>query len=175
MSPPKLPANRPVAFFAQPVQITFSVAIGQNRDFAPFDQIHRVVRKVVHFDKPLVGQIRFNWKLATVADGQIDLAIFDIAQQSDFVQVRDNFLASLLHREALIRPAFFVDRPIGIHDVDHWQITTLADFVVIGVVRRGNLNAPAALFGFGPTVGDQGNLAIHQRQHQLATISGHFT
>ncbi len=49
----------------------------------------------------------------------------------------------------------------------------LADFVIVRVVGRRDLDAAGAQFGLGPHVGHERNLAVQQRQHQLAAGQRH--
>ena len=48
--------------------------------------------------------------------------------------------------------------------VDHRQPAALADFVIVEVVRRGDLHAASALFHIGVFVGDDGDATTDQRQ-----------
>ena len=70
-------------------------------------------------------------------------------------------------------PAFVVERAVGVQDVDHRQVLPAADVVVIRIVGRRDLHAAAAQLRLGPFVGHQRNLAIQQRQPNLAAGAGH--
>ena len=72
-----------------------------------------------------------------------------------------------------IRAGIVVERAVGIQDVDHRQRLPLADFVVVRVVGRRDLDAAGAQLGLGPLVGHQRNLAVQQRQPHLAAGAGH--
>ncbi len=104
---------------------------------------------------------------------QIDFAIFDLLEQTQRFQIGDDLLAGLLDRQPLVVAGVVVERAIGVQDVDHRQLLPLADFVVVGIVGRRDLDAAAAQLGLGPFVGHQRNLAIQQRQHHLAAGQGH--
>ena len=59
----------------------------------------------------------------------------------------------------------FADIAIKGEDVDHWQGMATTDFVVVKVVRRGDLHAAGAFFHVGMFITDDRNAAVHQRQH----------
>jgi hypothetical protein len=62
-----------------------------------------------------------------------------------------------------------VDGGVGGEDVDHLQAVTLAHFVVVEIVRRGDLHAAGAEGGVHVIVGNDGNAAAAQGQlHELA-------
>src|SRR5258707_11805434 len=66
VSPPKLAANRPVAFFAEPVKVAFGVALRHEFHAAVDDGVHCRLRQLVHLHEPLVNTARLNWFLAPV-------------------------------------------------------------------------------------------------------------
>ena len=53
------------------------------------------------------------------------------------------------------------------------KLCRTADFVVVRIVGRRDLHAAGAQLGLGPFVGHQRNLAVQQRQPQLAAGAGH--
>ena len=73
----------------------------------------------------------------------------------------------------MIRPGVVVERAVGVEDVDHRQLLPLADVVVVRIVGRRDLHAAGAQLGLGPFVGHERNLAVQQRQQQLAAGAGH--
>ena len=77
----------------------------------------------------------------------------------------------MIGHDPLARPWIFssailagvvVQRAVGIENVDHRQRLPAADFVIVQVVGRRDLDAAAAQLGLGPLVGHQRNLAIQQ-------------
>ena len=81
--PPELPADAPVALFAEPVEISLGVARGEELDAAIVHGIHRRLGQVVHLHEPLVRQVRLDGRLAAVAVGQVDVAIFPALEQAE--------------------------------------------------------------------------------------------
>src|SRR5690606_10566523 len=76
-----------------------------------------------------------------------------------------NFLA----RVEAVQPAIggrgvVVDGGVGGQDVDHRQIVTLADLVVVEVVRGGNLHAAGAELAVNVVIRDDGDAAVAQGQ-----------
>ena len=78
VAPPQLPADRPIAFFAQPIEIALGVAIGNDRHAAvAAPRPWPTAASSLHPHEPLVGQIRLDRRLAAIGVGQVDLAVFD--------------------------------------------------------------------------------------------------
>src|SRR5688572_21467705 len=71
MSPPQLPTNRPIPLLAEPIEIALGITLREDLDATVRDSIHCRLRKLVHFDKPLIRQIRLNRRLAPVAVRQL--------------------------------------------------------------------------------------------------------
>ncbi len=137
------------------------------------DGIHRRLGQLIHFHEPLVGQIGFDRGLAAVRMGQIDLAVFDFHEQLSGLHVAHDLFPRLIDRQAGVRARIGVEFAVWIEDVDHRQTGAQPDFVVIGIVRRSDLDAAAAQFGLGPGIGDQRDLAFQQRQPQQTPVSRH--
>ena len=53
------------------------------------------------------------------------------------------------------------------HDVNHRQIVALAHGIVVEVVGRRDLHATGAFLRIGVMVGNDGDTAVHQRQHHV--------
>ena len=160
VSPPKLPADRPVALLAQPIDIALGVALGNDPDAAVGDRVHGRLRQPLHLDEPLIGQQRLDGRLRAVAVGQVDLAILDLHQQAELVQIGHHVFAGDEDRLAAIRPGLSLERAVEVEDVDHRQLLPQADFVVVRVVGRGDLDAAGAQLGLRPNVGHQRDLAV---------------
>ena len=59
----------------------------------------------------------------------------------------------------------FTDVTVKGQNIDHRQAVTFPNFVVVKVVRRGDLHAAGAFFHISVFIADDGNAAVNQRQN----------
>ena len=151
MTPPQLPADAPVALFAQPIEIGFGITLGEEADLTGCDGIHGhlcqaglALVAVPHANEPLIGQIRLDRGFAAVAVLELDVAVFAAVEKPEFFHVLGHFLAGLVAVQPLVRPAVFVDGAVGIEDVDHRQLVPQAAAIVVGIVGRCHLDRAGA-------------------------------
>jgi len=175
VAPPELPADGPVALLAQPVQITLGVTRGNDLHAGVGHGVHGRLGKIVHLDKPLVGQERLDGRLRAVGVCQVDLAIFHPDEQPLALEVGHHVAARLQHRLTRVWTGVLVEHAVKAEDVDQGQAMAQADFVVVGVVGRGDLHTPGAHLRPGPRVCHQRDLPLQQRQHHLSAGQGHLT
>ena len=122
--------------------------------------------------EPLLGKPRLDDRLAAVAVVDLDRAVFDLLDESLRVEVRHDALARGEAIEALVG-ALCCDRAVAVQHVDCADLAVpLPHFVVVGVVRRRDLDAAGAERRIGPFVGDQRDLAARERQRHLAALLG---
>ena len=95
MSPPKLPADRPVALLAEPIEIALRIPFRHDLHSAVAHGVHGRLGQMIHFHEPLVGQERFDRRLRAVAMGQLDLAILGLRQEPQLLQVGHHGLPGL--------------------------------------------------------------------------------
>lgn len=62
---------------------------------------------------------------------------------------------------------FLADVTVEGQNIDHRQAVAFADFVVVEIVRRGDLHAAGAFFHIGVFVADDADAAADQRQNDL--------
>ncbi len=112
---------------------------------------------VCDFDVPLVAQVRLDGGVGAVgvADGVLVGAL--IFEEGAGLELCDDLLARFFAAEADedvgvadVGPAVFVaDGGVRRHDVDHVQLVALADVVVVGVVRGGDLQKSGRVLRLG--------------------------
>ena len=119
MSPPKLARDRPVTFLTQPREVAFGITFGNNLYFFRFDNVHGRLGQRVHFDEPLIGEVRFDRRAGAIRDRHLNFTILDFFEQPKRFQVSNDFLTSLFHRQRSIVARFGVQGSVGVHDVDH--------------------------------------------------------
>ena len=172
MPPPQLPADTPVAFLTEPVEICLGITLREEANSAIFNGVNRVLRKGVHLHKPLVTQKRLNRRLAAVAVLHRDDAVFDLFEMSQRIHLRNDSLASFVTIQTLILAAVFIDRAIRIQDVDrltHLVLVTRPAGIVIGIMRRSYLHCTSSqsLVGQQCICNDRDNSAIGRNHHML--------
>ena len=171
VAPPELPAHRPVAFLAQPVEIALGVSLRHDPHVALRDGVERRLGDLAHADEPLVGEKRLDRRLRPVGMCQFDDAIFHLYELACRIQIGDHLRAGLLNREAGVGARLGVETAVGIEDVDHRQALPQADVVVVGIVGRRDLHAAGAHLGLRPLVGHERNRPAQQREpHFSATL-----
>ena len=78
----------------------------------------------------------------------------------DFIGINVGFFAfGVVHFRG------FTDVAVKGQNIDHRQAVTFPDFVVVKVVRRGDLHAAGAFFHISVFIADDGNAAVNQRQN----------
>ena len=86
------------------------------------------------------------------------------AQTGIYGQISDDILAR--HRDglALVRTGIGVQRAVRVQDINHRQIASPGNFIVVCIVGRGHLHTAASQLRFRPRISHQRNLAAEQRQ-----------
>ena len=142
---------------------------------APVDNgVHSGLRQLIHADEPLIRQERFNRRLGAVGHGQFNLAVFHLEQNADLFQFRHDVFSRLINRLPFVLAGVGVEGAVFIENVDHGQLAAAADFVVVGVVRRGDFHRAGAQFGLRPDVGDERDFPVLNRQHDHSAVFRHF-
>ena len=81
-------------------------------------------------------------------------------------QVLSESLTIACAPSSIVRPAkvppIFIDRAIGGHDVDQGKIVPLGHLIVVGIVRRSDLDGACAEFRIDEAVGDDRDLSMGQ-------------
>jgi hypothetical protein len=96
--------------------------------------------------------------------------VFDFYEQAEGFELLDDLLAGLEAVEAVEGRAGQVDVRGLVEDGEAANLrVALADGEVVGVVRGRDLDRAGAELGVGPVVGEDGNLALREREfEQLA-------
>ncbi len=186
VAPPQLAADAPVLDVAHPAEVHVLVLLGHKLDLAALDGGDGFFRQRLGGDVPLVGQPGFDHGAGAVATRDFQCVVVDLLQQAHGLELGDDGLArsEAIHVrvavgqgsiDLVIRRAVEIehlgasqDRGVLVEDVDQRQLVALADFIVIEVVGRGDLHAAGAEFQVDVVVGDDGDQAVDQRQHDVA-------
>lgn len=126
--------------------------------------------KTLDVDEPLGFEHRLDDRATfiTVGDGVSDF--LGAAHKAGFFEVVENFLAGFEGGETLVGFG-----NVGIHsavfgnDGDTLKIMAFADFEVVEIVSRGNLDGAGTVLGVGVFIGDDGNFAVGERKFNKTT------
>ena len=184
MAPPKLAADAPVLDVVHPLVVGVDPVLRHEAHGAGLHRVDRLLRDrfaggiagadLVHRDKPLVGQHRLDDLAGAGAARHHQLVLLDLDQQAQRVQVFDDLPARVKAVHALVhRRSLFVDRGVQRQHADDGQLMALADRIVVGVMRRRDLDHPGAKGAVHVVVGNHRNQTVAQRQvHVLADQVG---
>ena len=168
--PPQLARDTPVLQVFHPVVVGVFPVFRHELDAAAAHRLNRRAGQFFHafgageIDKPLVGEIGFDDDAAAVAVGALQCVRFYFFQKPGAVEVGDDFVA----RDPAVKAAIgggdvVAQGGIGVHQVDDFHHVSLADGVVVEVVRGGDFHAAGAEVHFDVFVGNDGDDALGQR------------
>ena len=168
MPPPKLSADAPVLNVVHPLVVGLGPVFRHEFDFAGLDRFDRRPGQRFDVHIPLIGQVRLDDRSTSVAPWYFGFVVFDLVQQAERVEVLDDFLSS----DKAVKPAIglrdrVIDRGVIVKNIVLGQIVTLADFIIIEIVCRRDLDATSAELGIDIFVGDDRHLSFDQRQQDL--------
>ncbi len=177
MAPPELARDAPVLDVVEPlvvdggpvVRVELDAAVGHDfqRDLGnALAGVQRAFgRRLAHGHEPLVGQHGLQHHAGAVALGLHHLVRLDLDQIVFGLQLRHHGLARLVALQALeLLGSVFVDVGVQREDHDQRQVVPHRAGVVVEVVRAGDLDAARAEFRVDEVVGDDGDVAVAQRQ-----------
>ena len=124
----------------------------------------RVVGQRLNLDEPLRREPRLDHRAASSHLPSAHRESFDGDEKALRFQIFEHALARLESVQPLICAGVLVHLRVLVHDFDLRQIVAQAGLEVVGIVRRRDLHRARAEFRIGKLVGDDRNLAIHQRQ-----------
>ena len=123
----------------------------------------------VHGHEPLLGLPGLQLGMAAVAGHDGMVVVLHVIEQAQLVEGGHDGLAGLVAVHAGELPVAFHDMGRLVEDVDALKTGALAHGPVVGVMRRRHLHAARAELGIHVPVGEDGDLAVHERQlHRLA-------
>ena len=165
VAPPQLTADAPVLEVLHPGGVGLRPARGVEGDLAGVDSVERRTLELVDGNKPLLGQPRLQGGVATVAVHDGVVVLLDVVEQAVLLEPLDDGLAALVTRHAGELAVALDDHRVLVKDVDLRQVVSLTHSVVVGVVSRRDLNEAGTEVGVDVVVGEDGNLAVDDRQH----------
>ena len=176
VTPPQLARDAPVLQVFHPVVVSVFPVFRHELDAAAAHRLNRRTGQFFHafgageIDEPLVGEVGLDDHAAAVAVGAFQGVRFYFFQQPGAVEVGDDFVA----RDPAVKAAIgggdvVVQGGVRVHQVDDFHHVSLADGVVVKVVRGGDFHAAGAEVHFDVFISDDGDNALSQRHvHHFA-------
>ena len=169
MPPPELARDAPGLDVAHPFEEGVLPALRHEDRAAALDRGDRRLGERLGVDVPLVGEPGLEHGAGAVAMRHHQGVRLDALDQALRLQIGDDALARLEAVKAAIGLGRVVVEPgVPVEDVDELEAMAAADLEIVEVVRRGDLDRPAAGGGVGIGVGDDGDAPSDQRQDHVA-------
>ena len=170
VAPPDLARDAPVADVQHPVVVGLGPVGRDDGGLAGFHGLDRLFGQGFDLDEPLGGEVRLHHGLAAVAVAHTVLEGLDLFQQSLFPQGRYHGLAAGKAVHAGKAAGLFGHQAVVADHLDAGQVVAAADFKVVGVVGRGDLQGAGAKFQIHVAVPDDGDGPLHERQGHLVGL-----
>ncbi len=171
MPPPQLPRDAPVVNVAHPLEVRLGVVLRDELHLALLHHLDRPIGQRLDLHEPLRRKPRLDDRLAPVTLAQRHNVVLRADQIAALLQVFDHLLPRFETIQTRVRPGILVHLRQLVHHLDLRQRIAQARFEVVGIVRRRHLHrARSELWIRQNVVGDDRNLAIHQRQQHLLAV-----
>ncbi len=167
VAPPELTGDAPVLDALHPVEVGLVVAGRDELDFAGADDVDGRVCQGLHLDEPLLRDAGLDNGAAAVAGADVVLHGLDADEVTLFLEVGHTGLAALFggHADVLLRNVLVHAAVIG-HDVDDRKVVAQTDFIVVGVVGRGDFDDTGPELGVCVFIAHQGDLLADEGQDE---------
>ena len=172
VAPPELARDAPVFEVPHPGEVGLLPALGVKAHAARGHGIDRRALKLVDRHEPLLREPRLERGIAAVAVHDGVSVLLDVVQKPVLLKPRHHGLAALVARHAREFTVTIDHDGVLVEDVDLRQIVRLAHGVVVGVVRRGDLDKARAKARVHVPVLEDGNLAVDDGQHHRLAHKG---
>ena len=170
MSPPQLPRDAPVVDVIHPVQVHLPVIVRNNGDLAAFHCGDGLLRQRLDLDKPLRRKSRLNDRPRAVALAERNRVVFRAHEESLLGEVLHHALARRKALQSRIRTGVRVHLVVLVDHFDLRQVVPQSCLEVIRIMRRRHLHRARAELRLRQLVGDDRNLAFHQRQQHFLPV-----
>ncbi len=135
------------------------MALGDGCDGFGRDAVAAGVGRFVDGEEPLLGEARLDDDAGALREADGVGVVFDLDEEVLRGEVCDDSFACFVAVEAVVGRAGEEDVGGLVEDGEVRQVVALADGEVVGVVRGRDLDGAGAELGFGPVVGEDGDLA----------------
>ena len=129
------------------------------------------VGKVLHLQEPLQREARLDGRVGVaLAVAHLVVVVLHLLHQSSSLQVLGNLLTAGEAIHAHIDGRLVADGSVGVEDVDGLQVVGLAQHIIVLIVGRCHLQTARSELDVHVAVFDDGNLAVHQWDDDLAAF-----
>ncbi len=171
MSPPQLARDAPVVNVAHPLEVGLGVILRHELDVAVLDHFDGAVGQRLNLHEPLRRKPRLDDGLAAIAFSQRDNVVLRADQKAASFKIFEHLLPRFEAVQSLVRTGVLVHLRDFVHHVNLRQVVAQAGLEIVGIVRRRDLHRAGAELGIGEdVVGDDRDLAIHQRQQDFLPV-----
>ena len=165
VAPPQLARDAPVADVAHPVGVGVLPALGIEADLALLPRREPLLGQGFHFHEPLVGEVRFDHRVAAVAVADLVGVRLLPDEQPRGGEVLHDLRPRLRDGEPAVGLGHvLVELPVRGEDVDHGESVAPADLVVHAVVGRSHLHRAGAEGPVDAVVGDDRDRPARERE-----------
>ncbi len=167
VAPPELAGDAPVLEVLHPGEVGVGPAGRVELDLAALHDLGRALLELVDGDEPLLREPRLKRGSAAVAVHDRVVELLDVVKKTVLVEPLDDGLAGLVAVHAGELAVAVHDDGVLVEDVDLLEAVGLAHGVVVGVMGRRHLDEARAEAGVDMPIGEDRDLAVHDRQHDL--------
>ena len=165
MSPPDLTRNAPVADIFHPVKIGLFPALRGKGNAARAHSFDSRRREWFHLDEPLLGEARFNNRIAPIAVSDRMRMRINLHEQPERFQIGNDLLTTGETIHARILASLDIHVSFARHHIQHGQVVALRHLEVIGVMRRRDLHNTGTERAVHIIIRNHRDLAVHQGEH----------
>ena len=169
-----LTGDAPVFEVLHPGGVGLGPARGMEGHATILDGLERGLLQLVDGNEPLLGEPGLQRVVAAVAMHDGVVVILNVVQQAVLLEPRQNGLAALFAGHAGELAVALDHHRVLVEDVDLRQVVGLAHSVVVGVMRRGDLDKAGTKAGVHVPIGEDGDLAVDDGQHDGLANKGLF-
>ena len=134
MSPPQLSTDTPIFDVFEPVTIGVFVLRGIKLNIVVHDRLQGKVGKVLHFQKPLCGQLWLNGHMGALGVSNFVVVVLHFFHQSRFFQIFCNLLAHVHTIHSHVHSCFFRNSTIVVKDIDGLKSVFQTQCMVINIM-----------------------------------------
>ena len=173
VSPPDLAADAPVLNIVHPFEVGLFPLFGNDAGASRFHRGNGFLRQRPNLDVPLQAGIGLDNRFAAIAMPHGVVVGLNTFQKPLFFQILHHPLARLIAIQPTVHTGLVVEGRIRIENVEQIQMMAFADFKVVDIMCRRDLQRAGTKLPIHVLIGDNGNLAFRQRQthhlsHQIA-------
>ena len=143
MSPPDLSTDTPVLDIEHPFVVGLFPLFRHNPGVAFLNRLNRLFGQRLDRDVPLLAHVRFDDSFAPIALANGIAVIIDFLYQVTRFKISNNVGPGFVALLSVVGAAILVDVPRFIEDIYKFEIMPFANFKVIEIVCRRNLQAAA--------------------------------